>query len=287
VSENPSTVEKLLTLLENDTIDDITQLRILARSALKESEKKESRLKKVIKQSDNQQKQLLTLHRELDEYKNHLEEKVEEALKEIKSLNKELEDTQKEVLFTIGAIAESRSKETGNHVKRVAEYSKLIGIHLGLSSEDVELLKQASPMHDIGKIAIPDSILNKPGRFDDAEYALMKKHAKLGYEMLNNSTRPLIQLASTIAYEHHERWDGKGYPKGLRGEEISIFGRITSLADVFDALGSDRVYKKAWPMDKIVALIKEERGKQFDPKIVDIFLENLDSFIAIRDSLQD
>ena len=282
-----TTAQKLLNLLEKDGLQDINELRMLAKKALNESVKKESRLKKTIRQSDSQQKQLLVLHKELDIYKEHLEEKVQDGLSEIKSLNKEIEDTQKEVVFTMGAIGESRSKETGNHVRRVAEYSKLIATHLGMTEEDIELLKQASPMHDIGKIAIPDDILNKPSSLTDEEFANMQRHSQLGYDMLKSSTRPLMKLAATIAYEHHERWDGEGYPNALKGEEISIYGRITSLADVFDALGSARVYKKAWPLKETIDLIKEERGKQFDPEIVDIFLNNLDDFIAIQDSLQD
>jgi len=187
----------------------------------------------------------------------------------------------------MGAIGESRSKETGNHVKRVAEYSKILALHYGLSQEQAEMLKQASPMHDIGKVAIPDAILNKPGRFDEDERKIMDTHASLGYEMLKSSKRPLLKLAATVAYEHHEKWDGSGYPQGLKGEEIDINGRITALADVFDALGSDRVYKKAWNDEKIFNLLKEERGKQFDPKLIDIFFANLPKFLKIRDTFRD
>lgn len=212
---------------------------------------------------------------------------MDQALGEITALNKEIEDTQREVVFTMGSIGESRSKETGNHVKRVAEYTKLLALHYGLSEEEAEMLKQASPMHDIGKIAIPDAVLNKPGRFDEAERKIMDTHAALGYDMLQNSQRPLLVMAATVAYEHHEKWDGSGYPRGLSGENIHIYGRITALADVFDALGSDRVYKKAWDDAKIFALFREERGKHFDPKLIDIFFERLDEFLAIRDRLKD
>jgi HD-GYP domain-containing protein (c-di-GMP phosphodiesterase class II)/ribonuclease BN (tRNA processing enzyme) len=202
-------------------------------------------------------------------------------------LEEEITETQREVVFTMGAIGESRSKETGNHVKRVAEYSKIIALGYGLSKEEAELLKQASPMHDIGKVAIPDSILNKPGRFDENEREIMNRHAELGYQMIKSSTRPLLQAASIVAYEHHEKWDGTGYPRGLKGEEIHIYGRISALADVFDALGSDRVYKKAWSDEKIFKLIKEERAKHFDPKIVDVFFEHLDEILAVRAAFQD
>ncbi|MBU0720964.1 HD domain-containing protein [bacterium] len=202
-------------------------------------------------------------------------------------LSKEIEDTQKEVVFTMGAIGESRSKETGNHVKRVAEYSKVLALACGLSAEEAELLKEASPMHDIGKIAIPDAVLNKPGRFDEHERAIMDTHAELGYGMINKSTRPLLKAASIVAYEHHEKWDGTGYPRQLKGEEIHIYGRITALADVFDALGSDRVYKKAWCDEDIFQLFKEERAKHFDPLLIDVFFDNLDQFLEIRESLKD
>ncbi len=205
----------------------------------------------------------------------------------LKALNKEIEDTQKEIIFTMGAIGESRSKETGNHVKRVAEYSKIFALKYGMSEYDSEMLKQASPMHDIGKVAIPDAILNKPARFTPEEFEKMKEHAQLGYDMLKVSHRHLLKIASIVAYEHHEKWNGTGYPQGLKGEEIHIYGRITALADVFDALGSPRVYKPAWDDEKIFKLFKEERGEHFDPKLIDIFFENSNQFLEIRDSLMD
>ena len=203
------------------------------------------------------------------------------------ALATEIEETQKEVVFTMGSIAESRSKETGNHVKRVAEYSKILAQAYGLDKEECELLKQASPMHDIGKIAIPDSILNKPGRFDENERFIMDTHADLGYHMIKNSQRPLLQAAAIVAREHHEKWDGSGYPRGLSGDEIHIYGRITALADVFDALGSDRVYKKAWDDERIFQLINDERGKHFDPKLVDLFFMNLETIKEVRTSFKD
>ena len=202
-------------------------------------------------------------------------------------LSKEIDDTQKEVVFTMGAIGESRSKETGNHVKRVAEYSKILALANGVSEKEAELLKQASPMHDIGKIAIPDSILNKPGRFDVREREIMETHAELGYGMIKNSERPLLKAASIVAYEHHEKYNGTGYPRGIKGKNIHIYGRITAIADVFDALGSDRVYKKAWDDERIFKLFKEERGEHFDPNLIDLFFENLDSFLKVREKFKD
>jgi HD-GYP domain-containing protein (c-di-GMP phosphodiesterase class II)/phosphoribosyl 1,2-cyclic phosphodiesterase len=202
-------------------------------------------------------------------------------------LSQEIDETQKEVVFTMGAIGESRSKETGNHVKRVAEYSKILALAYGLDKEEAELLKQASPMHDIGKVAIPDAILNKPGSFTPQEREIMNTHAELGYQMIKNSQRTLLKAASIVAYEHHEKWDGTGYPNNKSGEDIHIYGRITAVADVFDALGSDRVYKKAWDDKKILKFFHEEREKHFDPILVDLFFENLDKFYEVRSQFQD
>jgi response regulator RpfG family c-di-GMP phosphodiesterase len=212
---------------------------------------------------------------------------VKDATEEIRNLNKEIEDTQKEVVFTMGAIGESRSKETGNHVKRVAEYSKVFALCYGLSEEKSELLKMASPMHDIGKVAISDSILKKPGKLTNDEFQIMQTHASLGHEMLKYSDRDILKTASIVAYEHHEKWDGSGYPRGLKGEDIHIYGRITAIADVFDALGSKRVYKEAWDDERIFKLFKEEKGKHFDPTLVDIFFENIEQFLAIREKFKD
>ncbi len=206
---------------------------------------------------------------------------------EIINLNEEIEDTQKEIIYTMGEIGETRSKETGNHVKRVARYSYILARLYGLEEEEAKKLKMASPMHDIGKIAIPDNILNKPSRHTIDEFKIMKTHSQLGFEMLNKSNRPIIKAAAIVAHQHHERYDGKGYPNGLSGENIHIYGRITAIADVFDALGSKRIYKDAWELDKILELFKEERGNHFDPKLIDLFFNNLDKFLEIRDKYKD
>jgi len=205
----------------------------------------------------------------------------------IYDLYTEIENTQKEVVFTMGAIGESRSKETGHHVKRVAEYSLVLAQLAGLKQKECELLRQASPMHDIGKVGIPDSILHKPGKLDEKEWKIMKTHSKLGYNMLKHSQRDILKTAAIVAHEHHEKWNGKGYPKGLAGEKIHIYGRITAIADVFDALGSDRCYKKAWKLDKIIELFQEERGQSFDPNLVDLFLGNIEKFLEIRSKYID
>lgn len=202
-------------------------------------------------------------------------------------LSVEIEETQKEIIFTMGEIGESRSKETGNHVKRVAEYSYILARGLGMNEEEAELLKMASPMHDIGKVAIPDDVLKKPGKLTDDEFETMKTHTVIGYNLLKKSKRRILKAAATVAYQHHEKWNGKGYPNGLQGEDIHIYGRITAIADVFDALGSDRVYKKAWELDRILSLFKEERGQHFDPRIVDVFFEQLPKLIEVRDQYSD
>ncbi len=202
-------------------------------------------------------------------------------------LHEELEATQKEVIHRMGEVGETRSKETGYHVKRVAEYSKLLALKVGLPPSEAELLYAASPMHDIGKVGIPDAILLKPGRLTEEEFDVMKGHCEMGYNILRSSERDILKAAAVVAHEHHERWDGKGYPRGLSGEGIHIYGRITAIADVFDALGSERVYKEAWELERILGLFKEERGKQFDPVLVDLFIEHLDEVLMIRDSYQD
>ena len=206
---------------------------------------------------------------------------------ELVGLNMEIEQTQREVIYAMGEIGETRSKETGNHVKRVAEYSKILALLYGLEKEEAEKLKMASPMHDIGKVGIPDAILNAPRKLNKDEFEIMKTHAELGYTMLKHSNKPILQAASIVAYEHHEKWDGSGYPRALSGEDIHIYGRITAVADVFDALGSDRVYKKAWELDDILELFKKESAKHFDPQLVDLFMNNLDDFLMIRDKFKN
>lgn len=212
---------------------------------------------------------------------------IRHDITEIENLHKELESTQREIIYKLGEIGETRSSETGYHVKRVAEYSKLLAQKSNLNPDDVNILFSASPMHDIGKIGIPDSILNKPGKLDDQEWLIMKTHSEIGYNILRYSKRPILKAASIVSYTHHERWDGSGYPLGLSGEDIHIFGRITAIADVFDALGSNRAYKKAWPLEKILDLFKDEKGKHFDPNLIDLFMDNLNEFLEIRDGYKD
>jgi len=216
-----------------------------------------------------------------------LKSKKDELEKDNITLYKEIQETQREIIFKMGAIAEARSKETGNHVKRVAKYSELIAIKYGMPIDEVKVFTEASPMHDIGKVAIEDAILNKPGKLTQDEFIRMKEHAQLGYEMIKGSKRELLKTAAIIAHQHHEKYDGSGYPQGLKGQDIHIYGRITAIADVFDALGTHRVYKEAWSDEKIFKLFRDEKGKHFDPELVNIFFENLNEILKIRDSLVD
>ncbi|BBI35432.1 DUF3369 domain-containing protein [Cohnella abietis] len=202
-------------------------------------------------------------------------------------LNEEVENTQKEIIFTLGEIAETRSKETGNHVKRVAEYSKLLALKYGIPEEEAEIVRLASSMHDVGKVAVPDAILNKPGKLTPEEFDTIKMHTNHGYAMLNHSNRHIIKTAAIIAHQHHEKYNGQGYPNGLAGEDIHIYGRIAALADVFDALGSERVYKKAWPLEEILDYFRQESGQHFDPQLVTLFFDNLPSILNIRDQFTD
>ncbi|QTA87146.1 Two component system response regulator, DUF3369 [Desulfonema magnum] len=202
-------------------------------------------------------------------------------------LNQEIVDTQKEVITTLGEVVENRSKETANHVLRVAEMSRVLALKAGIDEEEAEILRLAAPMHDVGKIGIPDSVLLKPGRLTSEEFELIKTHTLIGYNILKNSNRRIMKTAAFIALQHHERCDGNGYPQGLKKDDIHVFVRIVEIIDVFDALFHDRIYKKAWELDRILALFKEERGKHFDAHLVDLFLENLDEFLAINDAYPD
>ncbi|MDO8943207.1 MAG: DUF3369 domain-containing protein [Desulfobacterales bacterium] len=197
-------------------------------------------------------------------------------------LNLEVVESQREMIHTLGEVVESRSQETAHHVKRVASHSYRLARLAGIDEERAQLLQMAAPLHDVGKIAIPDAILNKPGRLTDEERRLMMTHAELGHQILSSSNRDVFQTAALVALQHHEKWDGTGYPRGLRGEEIDIFGRIVGLVDVFDALSHERAYKPAFPLEKCVEILKQDSGRHFDPRLVELFLANLSEF-AVAD----
>jgi len=226
-------------------------------------------------------------HLKLKAFEDSQQVVIDNALAELKNLNKEIVETQKEVIFTMGSIGETRSKETGLHVKRVAEYSRLLASMSGLNEVEADMIAMASPMHDIGKVGIPDAILNKKGRLTDEEFKVMKTHAVLGYDMLKHSDRMLMRTAAIIALEHHEKWDGTGYPSASSEDAIHIYGRITALADVFDALGSERCYKKSWEDEKIFELLREQSGKHFDPNLISVFFDNIDKFFEVREKYKD
>ncbi|WP_020682823.1 DUF3369 domain-containing protein [Marinobacterium rhizophilum] len=202
-------------------------------------------------------------------------------------LNDTLRHTQKEIVYSLCELAETRSKETGNHVRRVAHYSRLMAEELGLSPAECEQVFLASPLHDVGKIGIPDAILNKPGTLSSDEWAVMKTHTTIGAQIMKRSRQPIMQAGAIIAEQHHENWDGSGYPQGLAGTDIHFFGRIVALADVFDALASKRCYKDCWAMEAIDAFIHEQAGVKFDPALVEIYKSRRDGFIAILEQFRD
>lgn len=202
-------------------------------------------------------------------------------------LNQEVEETQEELIVTLGETIEWRSRETGNHVRRVAEYAAILAGRIGLSPAEADLLRKAAPMHDVGKVGIPDRILNKPGRLDPSELAVIHTHPTIGHAILKGSGRALFRTAAIIALQHHERYDGSGYPQGLAGEDIHVYGRLTAVADVFDALMSDRVYRPAWPLEQVVDYFRAERGRHFDPHMADIVLADLDAFLDVRRRYRD
>lgn len=186
----------------------------------------------------------------------------------------EIINTQKEIIEKLGNIIEHRSKETANHIKRVAKFSRLLAEKLEIDSEKIDVLEAASPMHDVGKIAISEEILHKPDKLNEEEFRIIKTHSYIGYKLLEGSKREILQTAAIIAYEHHERWDGTGYPQKKSKEQIHIFARITSIADVFDALISERSYKDAWPIEKAFKYLKDQSEKMFDPNLVNLFLNS-------------
>lgn len=202
-------------------------------------------------------------------------------------LNKDMYDTQKEIIFTLGEMVEKRHETTANHVRRVSEIAYILAKYYGLDEEECDLIKVAVPMHDVGKVAIPDRILLKPGSLDDEEFAIMKTHTELGYKILGSSNKPLLRLAAKIALEHHERWDGSGYPQGKKGEDILLAARIAMVADVFDALTHDRCYKKAWSIDETLEYIKSNSGSMFEPKIIDILFEHVHEIVRIMEKYID
>ncbi|MBF0426193.1 MAG: HD domain-containing protein, partial [Magnetococcales bacterium] len=209
-----------------------------------------------------------------------LEEKVRRR-------TEQLDNTRLEIIQRLSRAAEFRDNETGLHVLRVSHYARLLGMAAGLPKAIGELLFNAVPMHDVGKIGIPDRVLLKPGRLDAEEWAIMKQHAQFGANIIGDHDSELLASARVIALTHHEKWDGSGYPRGLRGEDIPLYGRITAIVDVFDALSFERPYKKPWPLPDVIDLVKREAGHHFDPRLTTIFMDILPEIRLIHQKFGD
>ncbi|HHJ14448.1 MAG TPA: response regulator [Gammaproteobacteria bacterium] len=211
---------------------------------------------------------------------NWLESRIDEATRAIR-------EREKETLMRLAKAGEYRDEETGNHVVRMAKFSRVIAEALGLDEQRCSCIELAAPMHDIGKIGVPDQILLKPGRLTPAEFEIIKQHTLIGYEILKDSPSKYLNMGAEIALGHHEKFDGSGYPYGLAGHDIPLSARIVAVADVFDALGSVRYYKQAWEESRILQLLREERGRHFDPECVDAFFDRLEHIREIKHSLPD
>jgi putative two-component system response regulator len=219
-------------------------------------------------------------HKHLADHADWLDSEVRKATAEIAS-------RERETIFCLAKAAEYRDPETGGHIMRMAHYSRLIAARLGLTEEEQNLIFETAPMHDIGKVGTPDMILLKPGKLDPAEFEIMKRHTSIGHEILLNSRSPLLQVAAEIAWSHHEKYDGSGYPRGLAGEDIPLYGRIVAVADVFDALTSERPYKRAWSMEGAIDFLHDQIGKHFDPVCVAAFLDSMDEVRQIKEQFRD
>jgi len=212
-----------------------------------------------------------------------LSDQKRELYQKVKMQTQELINTRYNIIQKLGRAAEFKDNETGNHVQRMSKYARILALACGMESETADLLMNAAPMHDIGKIGVPDHILKKSGKLNEEEWLIMKEHAAFGAEILDEENPSLLlETAKTVAMTHHEKWDGTGYPNGLKAEAIPLEGRIIAIADVFDALTSKRPYKPAWTIERAIALIKSESGKHFDPQLVEYFINNLDEILEIK-----
>lgn len=216
-----------------------------------------------------------------------IEDKAKLLEEEVKKATLDLINREHETLTVLGKAAEFKDPETGAHVSRVAHYSKMLAREYGLSEKEQDLIFYAAPFHDLGKVGIEDKILLKPARLNEEEYEVMKGHATIGYEILKDSQSQYLQAGAMIALTHHEKFNGKGYPKGIKGEDIHIFGRIVAIADVFDALTSQRPYKRAWSFKEALDFLEDEKEKHFDPKLVDLFIEHINEVKEIYKSFQE
>ena len=211
-----------------------------------------------------------------------LEEKVLERTRELREAHDQLQESQLDVVWRLGRAAEYRDNETGLHIIRMSQIAAVLGRAYGMAEEVADLLQVASPMHDIGKLGIPDRVMLKPGKLDEEEWKVMQTHAQIGADILAGGSSELMKMAHKIALTHHEKWDGSGYPNGLKGEDIPLEGRICAVADVFDALTSERPYKKAWSIDETMNFIQSESGKHFEPRLVELLVEKLPKILEIK-----
>ncbi len=216
-----------------------------------------------------------------------IKDKAKWLEREIHRKTTDLELREKETLLRLAKAGEYRDEETGNHIVRMAEFAYLISKQMNLDTELCEIIRLATPMHDIGKIGIPDGVLLKPGRLSKLEWNIMRTHSSIGYEILRDSQSCYVNTGAVIALGHHERFDGKGYPQGLAGKEIPVEARVAAVADVFDALQSERPYKKAWCLDRTLDYMRTQRGSHFDPDCIDAFMSKLDTVISIQNTFVD
>jgi len=207
--------------------------------------------------------------------------------RKVRQQTKAIHETRLKIIQRLGRAAEFKDDDTGMHVIRMSHYSRVLGIAAGMSETAADMLLDAAPMHDIGKIGIPDSILQKPGALDEQEWNTMQTHAQMGQDIIGDDDSELLRMAAAVAISHHEHWDGSGYPNNLSGEKIPMVGRIVAIADVFDALTSVRPYKESWSVEDAVTHLQAQAGKQFDPRLVSLFVENLDEILKIKAQLSD
>ncbi|MBC8178210.1 MAG: HD domain-containing protein [Deltaproteobacteria bacterium] len=243
-------------------------------------------LAKVYRSEKEKRKELQTANEQLVKFADDLNRTV----KNLRVANRDLQSAYLDTIHRLVLAAEYKDEDTGDHIVRMSRYSSVVAEDLGLPENEVENILYAAPMHDVGKIGIPDNILLKPGKLTDVEFDTMKTHTSIGAKILANSKAEILRLAQQIAISHHEKWNGKGYPQGLSGDKIPMVGRIVGIADVFDALTTRRPYKDPYPVEVALDIIRKERGEHFDPAVVDVFLENIDDILRIREevgSLED
>ena len=231
---------------------------------------------------------------ELKRYHTHLETMCEERTVSLRKALDQMADAQRlayhaqlETVERLAILAEYKDLVTARHIQRMSEYSAVLARGMKLPPAEVELILHASRMHDVGKVAVPESILRKPAALDPQEWTVMRQHSAIGGRILDNSSSEILKAGRVIALHHHERWDGRGYPSGLAGNDIPLWGRICAVADVFDAVTSERPYKPAFPNEHALQLLRDGRGKHFDPRVVDVFFECLDEIVAIQDKYKD